>query len=337
MQNIVQLSATDFSLESLVQQSRGKKLQAELNLVQKANGEWLKIPILLAAGEEQGDILLADGCCHGDEYEGTEGIIETWKSIEPKELKGAFVGIPALNLDAFGSMNRYGTGDFVPVDLNRAFPGSKQGYATDYLANYYLEHFIRAASAVVTLHGGGNTLFLSPVCCFPDTGTEVSRKSEEMARAFGFEFLWHDKVIDPAFGLMDQHTYLSGVPVVTAEIGGQSIRHREREQCIQRIQSGLLNVMRLRHILEGPVERFEHQQSVELEYIYSTHGGIHKPQKRDKEKVYKGEVLSIITDVFGNEIDRICAPHDGIVVGYLVYSIVNPKSWVYLMGTEVTK
>lgn len=337
MEHIIQVSAEDFSLKKLVEQSRNKKIQAELNLVQKANGEWLKIPILLAAGEKPGDILLADGCCHGDEYEGTEGIIETWKALDPKELRGAFVGIPALNLDAFGSMNRYGSGDFVPVDLNRAFPGSKQGYATDYLANYYLEHFIKQASAVVTLHGGGNTLFLSPVSCFPDTGTEVSHKSEEMARAFGFHFLWHDKNIDPSLGLMDQHTYLSGIPVITAEIGGQSIRHEERKQCVQKIQSGLLNVMRLFEILEEPVEHFQNQQSIELEYIYSTHGGIHKPQKRDKDMVKKGEVLSIITDVFGNEIDRVCAPHDGIVVGYLVYSVVNPKSWVYLIGTEVKK
>ncbi|MCI8645603.1 MAG: hypothetical protein HFE76_02140 [Firmicutes bacterium] len=337
MEKILQLSAADFSLKKLIEENRGNKRQLELNLVRKANGEWMKIPILLVSGTEPGNILLADGCCHGDEYEGTEGIIETWRNLGPESIKGAFVGIPALNLDAYGSMNRYSGNDFVPVDLNRAFPGNEQGYVTDYLANYYLEHFIKEASAVVTLHGGGNTLFLSPVVCFPDTGTEVSRKAKEMAEAFGFDFLWHDEDIDPAFGLMDQHAYLNGIPVVTAEIGGQCIRHREREECIQRIQRGILNVIKVLEILGDPVQSFEQPCSVHLKYIYSTHGGIHKPQKRDKERVKKGETLSIITDVFGNEVERIKAPYDGIVVGYLVYSIVNPKSWVYLMGTEVKK
>lgn len=332
---IVQCFSENFSLRQIVEENRGKKAQIELNLVRKANGEWIKIPILLVSGEKSGELLLVDGGCHGDEYEGSEGIIETWKSLKPEKMRGAFVGIPALNLDAFGNMSRYSSNDFVPVDLNRAFPGNEQGYATDFLAAYYLDNFIKKASGLVTLHGGGNTLYLTPVACFPDTGTEISSKSEQMAKAFGFEVLWRDNGVDPASGLMDQIAYLSGIPVVTAEIGGQCIRHQEREHCIGRIKEGIFNVMRLFHILDGPAEQYSNQIPVNLEYIYSNHGGIHKPQKRDGEIVTKGEVLSVITDVFGNEIERVNAPHDGRVVGYLVYSIVNPKSWVYMIGTEV--
>lgn len=335
MQNVIRLSADEFCLKDVIDSNQSRKLQIQVDLVKKANGEWIKIPVLLAVGKEKGDILLADGCCHGDEYEGSEGIIKTWQSLRTEDMKGTFVGIPALNLDAFGSMDRYSRNDFVPVDLNRAFPGNVNGYATDYLANYYLENFIKKASGIVTLHGGGNTLFLTPVCCFPDTGNEVSRKSEEMAKAFGFDVLWHDKIIDPSFGLMDQHAYLNGIPVITAEIGGQCIRHQERETCIKRVEEGLFNVMRLFGILNEKIKKTGEMISVGMEYIYSNHGGIHKPQKGDGERVKKGEVLSIITDVFGNETERIYAPHDGIVVGYLVYSVVNPKSWVYMIGTEV--
>lgn len=332
---IVQCFSENFSLREIVEENRGEKVQLELNLVRKANGEWIKIPILLVSGEMSGELLLVDGGCHGDEYEGSEGIIESWKSLSSENMRGAFVGIPALNLDAFGSMSRYNTNDFVPVDLNRAFPGHEQGYATDFLARYYLEHFIKRASGLITLHGGGNTLYLSPVTCFPDTGSEISGKSEQMAKAFGFEVLWRDNGVDPSSGLMDQTAYLNGIPVVTAEIGGQCIRHQERERCIGKIKDGIVNVMKLFHILDGPVKQFSNQFSVNLEYIYSNHGGIHKPQKRDGETVTKGDLLSIITDVFGNEIERVHAPHDGRVVGYLVYSIVNPKSWVYMIGTEV--
>ena len=38
-------------------------------------------------------------------------------------MKGSFIGIPALNAEAFAEMKRYNTLDFVPQDLNRIYPG----------------------------------------------------------------------------------------------------------------------------------------------------------------------------------------------------------------------
>ena len=332
---IEEIKAEDFNLEALIEKHRGEKRLFYVNLVRKICGDWVRIPVMLASGKKEGKILLSDACCHGDEYEGAEGIAETYNSLDPAEMEGAFVGVPALNLDAFGSMSRFSSDDFVPVDMNRVFPGKKQGTATNYIAYYYTENFIKKADGLVTIHGGGNTLYLKPVVCHPKKDDDVSRMSQKMAEAMNFDVIWEDKDINGSYGLMDQNTYLLGVPVITAEIGGQSVRHFERKESSRRICKGLTNIMRTFDIVGGETIKKAPEYRVNLTYLYSENGGIHKPLIKDGERFEKGRVLSEITDVFGNVIEKITAEFDGVVVGYLAYSVVNPKSWVYLIGEEV--
>ncbi len=333
--NIFELFAEEFDLNEQIARYRGTKQTFYLNLVRKATGDWIKIPVMLVSGAKDGKLLLADACCHGDEYEGAEGIIATFHNLNPADMEGAFVGIPAVNLDAFGAMNRYSADDFVPVDMNRAFPGNETGTATDYLSHFYFNHFIKKADGLITMHGGGNTLYLTPVVCYPKQEDEVSEMSQKMAWAMNFDVAWEDIDTNASYGLMDQNTYLSGIPVVTAEIGGQSVRHFRREEDIARIRNGLENVMRLFRILPGEAVKYTPEYRVNLTYLYSNHGGIHKPLKKDRDRFRKGEILSEITDIFGNRLETVRAPFDGVVVGYLAYSVVHPKSWIYLIGKEV--
>ena len=57
-----------------------------------------------------------------------------------------------------------------------------------------------------------------------------------MAWAMNFDVAWEDIDTNASYGLMDQNTYLSGIPVVTAEIGGQSVRHFRREEDVYKRQ-----------------------------------------------------------------------------------------------------
>ena len=55
--------------------------------------------IMLAVGAQDGPTLVVDACNHGDEYEGTEGIIKTFEGLDVSKMKGSFIGIPALNAE----------------------------------------------------------------------------------------------------------------------------------------------------------------------------------------------------------------------------------------------
>ena len=120
-------------------QKKGTKEYGFIHLAQRANGSWVNIPIMLAVGAQDGPTLVVDACNHGDEYEGTEGIIKTFEGLDVSKMKGSFIGIPALNAEAFAEMKRYNTLDFVPQDLNRIYPGGT-GPMTAYVCSWYCEN-----------------------------------------------------------------------------------------------------------------------------------------------------------------------------------------------------
>lgn len=315
---------------------RNRKTFGMIPLYLKPDNNWVSIPIMMAIGKEEGPVILMDACTHGDEYEGAEAIIRVFDNLDPENMKGSFIGVPAVNLGAFSQMRRYCDYDFVPVDLNRSYPGNPTGTVTLSVGNYYLENIVKKVDAVVTTHGGGNYLCLEPVTLYQNYGDEISRKSKEMAKAMGYRALWQNNVCIPSNGIFDEISYTVGVPAVTAEIGGQSVRTVEKRRAnIEKTIKGMLNVLRLWKVIDGEAEVFDGQYHIEMEYLYINNGGFCNPQIPVGEKALKGETLAIITNIFGEEVDRLTAPFDGIVMGYWAYSVCQPKSWVYMLGREI--
>lgn len=317
-------------------EERNRKIFGMIPIARKPDNSWISIPIMIAIGKEEGPVILAEACAHGDESEGTEGIIKTFYQLETKKMAGTFVGVPALNLGAFAQMRRYCDYDFVPVDLNRSFPGNPKGSVTLAIGDYYTENILKKADAVISMHGGGNYLYLEPVTLYQNYGDEISERSRAMAEAMGFDALWQNNVCIPGNGILDEVAYSYGIPAITAEIGGQSTRIADkREENIKKISDGMLNVLRLWNVIDETVLAFDSQYHVEMEYLFINHGGICTPQKLGGERVKKGETLAVITNIFGEEVDRLLAPFDGIVIGYWAYTVCQPKSWVYMLGREV--
>lgn len=327
----------DFVMEDAIK-DRGIKKCGVIHFARRANGSWIDIPVMIASGKKDGPILLVDACHHGDEHEGAEGIIRVFNSIDPQKMRGTLVAIPVLNVDAFAELRRYGTQDMVPLDLNRSYPGNDTGSLTKCIADFYFTRFIKKATAVITIHGGGNYLYLEPITDYMHCGDEVSRISQEMAEAFGIEKLWQidESEYDPKNGIMDENAYSVQVPVILPEIGGQVTRLDQREKNIDILENGIINVMKYLNILEEDPVEYNNHLHLQIEFLFTKHGGIHKPMKKGGERVKKGETLAIVTDLFGNEIDKIVAPYDCVVEGYWAYSVALPRGWSYVIGKEVS-
>lgn len=323
----------DFKLEDFLAK-RGTKEMGMIPLAQRANGSWINIPFMIAVGAKEGPVVLADGCNHGDEYEGTEGIIETFHALDVEKMAGTFIGIPAVNMEAFAEMSRYNTSDFVPQDLNRIYPGG-EGPMTAYVCKWYCENILTKADAIITLHGGGNCEYLEPVVLYCGEDTETGRISREMAEVFGFKVLWKNTRYAAGSGIEDEYGYEKGIPTITPEIGGQCTRLFQREEHKKMIRDGICNVLTYFHVLEGEAKKTEDARHFDIDYIYNRNGGIHTPVKKAMDPVKEGDTLSIITNVLGEEVDRVIAPFDGVVIGYWTYAVCKPHGWVYMVGKPV--
>lgn len=315
---------------------KGTKQYGYVRVAHRPNGAWITLPIMIAVGEKDGPTVLATGCNHGDEYEGPEAIAAAFHQLDTATMAGSFVGVPAVNSEAFAEGKRYNTIDFVPADMNRIYPGSPKGPFTHYLTHFYVENVMKHMDAVITIHGGGNCEYLVPLVLYTGEDTPLGRTTKEMAEAFGFKVLWKNDRYDPKSGIEDEYAYSLGIPAITPEVGGQSARHGgTREENVKNTTQGIVNVLTYFKVLPGAVPKNEGVRYFDFDYIFARHGGVIKPQKTELDAVKEGEVMARIYDIFGNEIDNVTAPYDAFVLGYWSYSICQPRDWLYIIGREV--
>lgn len=312
--------------------SGGTREDGYINVARSPNGSWVRIPVIIVRGSQPGPVLMADACTHGDEYEGAEAIIRVAQELVPSEMKGVFVGVPALNYEAFCANSRIS-----PIDntnLNRIFPGSPSSFITQRVADAYLNRLVPHADYIINFHGGGVVLHLEPLVGYRPTDDAVGVMTRKMAAAFGTKVLWRMQNL-PFDGFSTFEAWEKGVPAILPEIGSHCTRHHDRAMHVNLCATGIMNVMKTVGMLDGTPAPVKNQIDAEMQYIHTDAGGIHIPLKTTLEEVSKGEILAAVTDVFGNKIAEVVAPYDGVVLGYWSVPVIQPGDWSYLYGRKL--
>lgn len=313
---------------------RGTKRCFYIDLAHKVDGSMIRLPCMIVNGAYDGPILLADCCTHGDEYEGAEAIARMYNDLDPKDLKGTFVGVPAVNLEAFNSGTRVAAIDWSYQDMNRAFPGNPEGMITSRVAHFYFNNFVKKADYVISFHGGGNGLYLEPLATYQPRGTAIGDITYRMARAFGVEVLWQHEHL-PFGGVLTMEAEKAGKPCITVELGGQGIRVDRRDAMIDIAWRGIDSVMREFGLLAGDPTYAKKAVTVSITYVHTDEGGYHKLKCKPMEFVKQGQVCSEIVDIFGRKVGEVVAPFDCYIVGFWSYATIHPGNWAFLFGKPV--
>lgn len=310
-------------LDQIVRQS-GNRTDGFINIAQKADYTWFQIPVILLEGNRPGPTLLLEACTHGDEQEGTEAILSLANELAHGDFAGTIVSVPALNTEAFSQFSRSSITD--GANMNRIYPGNKTSYITNRIAAVYTERVMKKADFAISFHGGGQVLHLEPIVSYRPN-TPLEKVTREMAEAYNVRYVWNPGSVPFRSVTASSAFTANGVPSITAECGSQCSRLYDREKNIMIHVNGVKNVMAyLKMTPPVQVERVE-QLTVELHYLHSHHGGIHKIVKKENEVVKEGEVLTYIEDLFGNVIEEIKAPFDGVVNGFWSVPVIRPGDW----------
>ncbi|BEV14345.1 succinylglutamate desuccinylase/aspartoacylase family protein [Herbaspirillum sp. DW155] len=112
------------------------------------------IPIPIAVLKQgHGPTLLLTGGNHGDEYEGPVALMKLMQEMPKMQINGRLIVIPALNFPAF--LNGSRTSPIDSANLNRVFPGSRNGSVTEMIAHYVDTELFPRADIIFDLHAGG--------------------------------------------------------------------------------------------------------------------------------------------------------------------------------------
>jgi hypothetical protein len=142
----------------------------------------IPIPIAMLKHGKGPTVLLMAGN-HGDEFEGQVTLAKLMRSLEPVDIEGRIIFLPAANLPAVLTGTRNS-----PLDgqnLNRVFPGTSDGPLTAQIAHYITSVLLPMCDAWLDLHSGGASLdFMPCVNVLLAEDKALARRTMDMARAF---------------------------------------------------------------------------------------------------------------------------------------------------------
>ena len=268
-------------------------------------GTELHVPHVLLCGERPGPTVLISAGIHNAEYVGIQAAIELSNELDVKELRGSVVILPLINRSGFE--NRTMSRVFEDgKNLNRVFPGDREGSEADRLAHMLFEVFIKNVDAYIDLHSGDGYETLTPFAYYlGDTPAEETAK--RMIACVNTKYYVRSRCrTGGAYNLASVH----GVPSVLIERGQLSLFSREE---IEADKADVRNILRVLGVLDG--EWTSYPKQALLEYgDEAPCTGCWYPEKRVGDSFRKGEKLGEIRDYFGNVLFTEIAPQGGVLL-----------------------
>ncbi len=205
----------------------------------------LRVPIAVI-GNGTGPAVLFTGGNHGDEYEGPTALMNLARELESGAVQGRIIIMPMLNFPAVEAGRRTS-----PIDggnMNRAFPGRRDGTLTEQVAHFVTTEILPLVDAVVDLHSGGRTLYFSPfgaVHVLPDA--DQSARAHAALAAFAPPIALTLVELD-AEGMLDTTVEEAGEIFVTTELAGGGTATPATVEIAAR---GVSNILKHLGIVEG--------------------------------------------------------------------------------------
>ncbi|MBU2526805.1 MAG: succinylglutamate desuccinylase/aspartoacylase family protein [Bacteroidetes bacterium] len=285
----------------------------------------LSIPIIVERAEEPGPVILITAGIHGDEINGIDIVRQLVAQKINCPLRGTIVCIPIVNV--FGFVNRsraFPDGR----DLNRVFPGSKNGSLASRFAYEIMTEILPKVDYCLDFHTGGAQRFNAPQIRIEFDNPTLY----ELAKLFNAPFTVHSKNLAKTFRNSCDKL---GKPMLLFE-GGKSddINKEISRQAIEGIKRVLnhLGVLCARVKANPPSQ---HTVFVsETQWIRAKVSGLFHNEIEIGQRVKKGTVLANITDPYGSISKKIKAPVEGYVININHSPIVYQGDAIYHLATH---
>lgn len=150
--------------------------------------------------------------------------------------------------------------------------------------------------------------------------------SFEAAARFGLPYLWS---LPPTPGVLSNTLWDLGIPVVGCEYRGSG---RLAADGVAAYAAGIRSSLRHWGVLDGEPAPPQGQM-VTGDWQPASASGFFISEKALMSSVQAGEPVARIINQRGEELQRFCAPHDGIVLGLRSRAFIHEGNWGVLVVT----
>jgi predicted deacylase len=290
----------------------GARARLEIPVGRRTSGNAISLPVEVVHGRQDGPRLFVCAAIHGDEINGVEVIRRVLRHRALRNLRGALIAVPVVNLHGFVALTRY-----LPDrrDLNRCFPGSPHGSLAARVAHIFLSEIVENATHGIDIHTGAVHRSNLPQirACLDDAETA------RLARAFGVPVIVNANVRD---GSLRQEVLERQMPMLLYE-AGEALRFDEPG--IRAGARGVILVMRALGMLptsgsDSSPEPFIAQSS---RWMRAPDAGLLRARTRLGALVREGDRLGVVADPLGAQEKPVLATRAGIVIGRTELPLVN--------------
>jgi uncharacterized protein len=300
----------------------GEFKEVNINIARLPSHTQIDTPIYISRAIEDGPVLALIAGMHGDEINGMEIVRRILERGLHQVKRGTVVCMPVINVYGFLNYSRD-----VPdgKDVNRSFPGTKNGSLASRVAYHLMNDVIPFIDCGIDFHTGG-----AMRANYPQVRAVLREPANvELANAFCAPF-----TIDAPFkpSSLRREASLKGKNIIVYE-GGESLRFD-----LQAIEEGVEGTLRLMQHLNmidwAPAPKEENKVIWTTSWIRAKHAGLFQPNVKCGQLVQKGEWVGSITDPFGEFKEQVKAHETAYIIGLNNGPVINAGDALMHLGLD---
>ena len=300
----------------------GEFKEININIARLPSHTLIETPIYVSRSLKEGPVLALIAGMHGDELNGMEIVRRILERGLHKVKRGTVVCMPIINVYGFLNYSRD-----VPdgKDVNRSFPGKKNGSLASRVAYYLMHDVIPFIDCGIDFHTGGAMRTNYPQV------RAVLRDDRNLALANAFCAPF---TIDANFrpNSLRKEASRKGKKIIVYE-GGESLRFDP--QAIEEGVAGTLRLMKHLDMIDSAPDPNEDNRIIwNTSWIRAKHAGVFQPNIQCGQLVHRGEWVGTITDPFGEFKEEVKASQTGYVIGLNNRPVINAGDALMHIGMD---
>jgi predicted deacylase len=274
----------------------------------------IEVPMVEAAGSEDGPKLTVIAGVHGCEYASMAAVRQWSASLAGRNLRGRVTVVPVLNLPAFQARSPF----VVPEDgknLNRCFPGDPDGTLAERLAHATFTRVITGSDALIDAHCGDLPEALEPFTLYEAGPSEDKALALAVAYGLGYVIRQEPGPGRAVGGTTSAAAAEVGIPAITAEAGGCGLIEQAAVDLHVRGLDRVLTALGMDGSPAAADGALEAAPTVLSRFIWlrSDAAGWWQPAVSPGESVTDGQLLGTVSTLDGAEVlQSIHAPAAGV-------------------------
>lgn len=298
----------------------GKLIRQNQPTARLPSGTLIEIPVFSYNAQKDGPTLLLMAGMHGDEINGVETMRRIIRQKLYKVDAGRVICVPVFNVFGFINFSRE-----VPdgKDVNRAFPGSRNGSLASQFANFLVAEILPHIDYGIDFHTGGKQINNYPQIRTTMEDPENAKLATAFHAPFTINSPYREKSLRKEAAKLDKR--------ILVYEAGESLKLRKHA-----IDVGLHGMQRLmKHlgmINEAPEPRKENIIIRRSTWARARIAGLHYAQAYNGSFVEKKDVMGVISDPYGEYEKKILANDDCHILAINNNPVVNRGDALFHTG-----